>query len=706
MNKIKRIQGTDGVRGEVALDSDERVIKDDPIATFVEKTLITPQFARLYARTFIRFLREKNVFKKGKPVVVAYDPRDRERSIIDAVIKGVTGEGVDVIDAGVLPTPCCGMYTVQSDAAAGIMITASHNPADQNGIKLFLPDTGLKLFPAEEEEFTTLLYSPQIERTVKLGRIISRDNEIRDMVTTFFSEPFNSWKKEGDYNDIILVVDSANGAFSNWTGPLLASYNFRLLEEVGNNLDDLINDNCGAGLFEGHKIIDNDFHSDSGSDFRKVDLIQALFRHGRANREELVAGHLRVAGAAFDGDGDRFYGFEYDPFQDAVTVLSGDEVAFIQAAFIRESLGDDYNLVAEFVTTVESDIAVSVAAEKEGLIPVISGVGDKWLLWEAWSSLLGMYWSALESSSTNLEMLADLEEVQEVFAEAEHPEALVLNHHLKAALDTAKNEEIDLLAACLKPEMVNFTVGSEETGHSVTLGLLRRTEDDFKLIFFGNGFKSLLNLLAATENLYKKNDPQNFYQTIKSPFTPGYKSTRPVYYTDKTLLAAGSLVYQELEKALLEKTSEKLSRNYRISSKAKNSEPDMVFIEVEDKEADASGNRVVRGTIFIRNSGTEAKTSIYARCEEHLKEIFEGICNEGAILLSRKMKNPENPYCSAEREILLRINETGASGIGELMPLMQGLNPQRLILEMTLKQGILEPTGEKLQLTEFGKKLI
>ena len=705
INPVTRIQGTDGVRGEVALDSDKRVIPGDPIGTFVEKTLLTPSFARLYARTFIAFLEAKESLKKDRPVVVGYDPRDRDRVMINAVFDGITSAGMDVIDAGVIPTPCCGMYTVQAEAAAGIMITASHNPADQNGIKLFLPETGLKLFPSEEEEFTALMYQSDFNDQSKKGTVIRHEDEIRSMIFDFFHEPFNSWKKEGDFNNVLLVVDSANGAFAEWSGHLLEKFNFRLVEEVGNDLNTEINSNCGAGLYEGHKKIDAGFNSDKGTDFRKVDLVQALFRHGRANREEVASGHLRVAGAAFDGDGDRFYGFEYDPFQDAVIIMSGDEVAFIQAAFIKESLGEEYNKIAEFVTTVESDIAVSVAAEAQGLIPVISGVGDKWLLWESWASLLGMYWTALEVQSNNMEMLADLEEIQELFAEEKTPQGLILSKHLRAAVETARDEEIDLMETCLKPDMINFTVGSEETGHSVTMGLLKGVADPGTLVFFGNGFKSALNLLAATEKLHSEKDIHQFYSFIEAPFKPGFKATFPIYYTDKSLLAAGSRESNDLEKAILDSAEEKFASEYTVVSQRKNSEPDMIFIEIQDKEPDSHGNQVLRGTVFVRNSGTEAKTSVYARCEMPLKEAMLQVCMQGALLVADLMKDPANPYHQAEKKIINHIKENGPSVIADLTGYLAEVNPQRLILEMTLKQGILAASGEKLGLTEFGAQI-
>lgn len=195
-NKVIRIQGTDGVRGETALDTDERVIQGDSIGTFVKRTLITPEFARLYAKTFVHFLKEKNILKEGRHIVVGYDPRDRERDIIDAVIHGVTSEGVDVLDAGILPTPCTGMYTVYSQASGGIMITASHNPADQNGIKLFLPDTGLKLFPAEEEEFTRLLYRTDVHfESTRQGNVIYRGTISGKWSLSFFTNPSIAGKR-------------------------------------------------------------------------------------------------------------------------------------------------------------------------------------------------------------------------------------------------------------------------------------------------------------------------------------------------------------------------------------------------------------------------------------------------------------------------------------------------------------------------------
>ena len=131
----------------------------------------------------------------------------------------------------------------------------------------------------------------------------------------------------------------------------------------------------------------------------------------------------------------------------------------------------------------------------------------------------------------------------------------------------------------------------------------------------------------------------------------------------------------------------------------------MIFIEIQDRESDAQGNKILRGTVFVRNSGTEAKTSVYARCENIMKADILEVVKRGALLVAEKMKDPANPYHKAEKKIINHIKENGPSGIKDLGAYLGDVNPQRLILEMTLKQGILAASGDKLELTEFGRSI-
>ncbi len=90
------------------------------------------------------------------PVVVGRDTRVSGSMLEAAIVAGITSTGRNVITIGVIPTPGVARVTTAIDAAAGIMISASHNPIEDNGIKIFGPD-GFKLTDAEEDEIASLI---------------------------------------------------------------------------------------------------------------------------------------------------------------------------------------------------------------------------------------------------------------------------------------------------------------------------------------------------------------------------------------------------------------------------------------------------------------------------------------------------------------------------------------------------------------------
>jgi phosphoglucosamine mutase len=700
-----RVQGTDGVRGVVAQKSELK-----PVDAFIEQTVITPQFAAFYAAAYVEFLRTNDLLPDDADIVVGYDPRDPERKIIDAVMAGISSAGAKAVDVGILPTPALSLYMLESKAAGGVMITASHNPADQNGIKLFMPETALKLFPGEDMQVTELLYQiAEDGLDIEASATVCADQAeaAQRAFYQYMTEPFNSWiKKDKDLNNIMLVVDAANGALVPHLPEILDKFNFRAVEYVGADLDAEINDNCGAGLLEGQKIIKADFSSDTGADFRSMAMVQALFRHGKQSKEEMLSGNLRVCGAAFDGDADRCYMLEYDPYADRIIILGGDEVALLQAWFIRQNLGADYAGVATFAVTVESDIAVSLAAEELGFIPVATAVGDKWLLWEAHCGLLGSHWAVLETHSDDLEMLADLETVQEEFESWHEPKAIGMAQMQKAAAEAAKQDELELDNYLFSSEMLSFALGSEETGHMVTMGLLEFSNGDRQAVYMGNGLKSAINSLAATQAIMTEKSGPLFYAFLASPFEPGKKLTLPIYYTDKSRLALGSEIRETLEAELLAVASNSVGEKLTVEFRPRAEEPEMLYLAFLEKSDKGAHHEKLKAAIFVRNSGTESKSSVYLRAEQGLGEELTEVANKIAVRVSALMKDDANLYAKAERDILNHISSNGPSPFADIQHLATEVNQRRLMVEMSLKQNLISTFGDKLILTEHGEAVL
>ena len=142
MNKpgMQRLQGTDGIRRETKLASNSECKGLPPQQVFLEKGWITEQFMELYAYSHIKNLPGPKI---PKNVVVGWDPRDPSGIFIEAVIKGILKAGGNALTLGIVPTPLVPLFMLHQKADCGIMITASHNPNDQNGINLFSPYRGM-----------------------------------------------------------------------------------------------------------------------------------------------------------------------------------------------------------------------------------------------------------------------------------------------------------------------------------------------------------------------------------------------------------------------------------------------------------------------------------------------------------------------------------------------------------------------------------
>ncbi len=706
-----RLQGTDGVRGEVAAPGDERIVGLSPVEAFVRHNQITSEFVELYCYAFVEDLIDVGLARRGDEIVVGYDPRDRDRRLVRAAIEGIARADARPVNIGVMPTPGVGLYMIASGASGAVVITASHNPTDQNGIKLFLPGYGLKPFPADDERLTAKIYSLESKKVAggsELRQAVDAAAKARGVFERFFADASNSWLEESSdgFGDTLLVVDCANGALAEPARPVFQSYGFGDIVMTGIAADGSVNANCGAGMLEGQERIGPDFISNAGVDFRTVDIFQALFHHGREMREEIKSGARRVSGAAFDADGDRFYRLEYDPFSDSVLVLSGDEIAYHQAWYIRRMLGDRYNEASAFTTTVESDINAGVATEALGFIPVSTAVGDKWLLREAACHLLGTYWEVLNTNLDNFEVLSQIEERAEQFAEEGDLDAVGLIGYLAEAESIALEHNIDIGGLSQDPGLLTFSVGSEETGHSVTAGRIELPgEGRERVVYFGNGLKSALNLFAATRALSEESQGEEYYRRLHHPFEPGFKRTMQVYYTARERLRPGSEVFVELESLLKREGAKRLDGGLEAELVRREEEPGMIYLAFNDTSSPA-GDPLTRAAVFIRNSGTEEKTSVYLRCDGKYQEVLNELGEDLVVALSRLMKREDGPYARAESAVLGRIRESGDATLQQLSDLLREVDPQRLLVEMTIRQGFLRTAGDKLALTDLGRRVI
>jgi len=234
MSLPEKFFGTDGVRGRVNAGA------------------ITPEKALLLGQVIASKLNLSQVHGKNAPLhaVIGKDSRRSGDMLESAIAAGLNSVGMDVLLAGVVPTPAISLLVRETEASLGVVISASHNPPEDNGIKFFGPD-GYKLSDEQEMEIGSFMLSgeewPQssLADTSMIGRI----NKLSDAAQRYISMAVASFTKDTEnqpLKGLKISLDTANGA-SSFTSP-------RILEDLGADLathfnvpsGDNINVNCGC----------------------------------------------------------------------------------------------------------------------------------------------------------------------------------------------------------------------------------------------------------------------------------------------------------------------------------------------------------------------------------------------------------------------------------------------------------------------------
>lgn len=350
-----RYQGTDGVRGKVAAD----VADEPPLRALVERGEFTPGVAELLAAGVMV------ARGGGEPpkVVLLEDGRDAfgERRTARAVGRAFLRYGCKVLDLGVAPTPLGPVAAASLGAEIAAVVTASHNPADQNGIKFYLggrkplPETGD--YPLSAATFVAALEGMPKEKNDQPDKV-----DARAILREFFRQAVAPEDVEA-LRGARLVVDVAHGAFAPFAGEVLAG--FGLSGEVINvhQTGDNINRDSGVAYIEARERV-------KGADVDGEIALVGRVRHAAREHAE------PVFGIALDGDGDRGFVLVYDAKADEVRILDGDRLAFLMARLAREKGGGAPGV---FAGTVESDLAVFDAVERMKMETLLTPVGDKWL---------------------------------------------------------------------------------------------------------------------------------------------------------------------------------------------------------------------------------------------------------------------------------------------------------------------------------------
>ncbi|ORB85717.1 phosphoglucosamine mutase [Mycobacterium kansasii] len=312
-----RLFGTDGVRG-------------------VANRELTAELALALGAAAARHLASPG--RPGRRIaVVGRDPRASGEMLEAAVIAGLTSEGVDALRVGVLPTPAVAYLTGAYDADFGVMISASHNPMPDNGIKIFGAG-GQKLDDDTEDQIENLVASGPGLRPVGTG--IGRVVDAEDAAERYLRQV--SKASTTPLDGLTVVVDCAHGAASAVAPRAYraAGANVIAINAEPNGVN--INDACGS---------------------TDLDTLRAA-----------VIAHRADLGLAHDGDADRCLAVDANG-----ELVDGDAIMVVLALGMREA-GE---LTADtLVTTVMSNLGLHLAMRAAGITVRTTAVGDRYVLEE------------------------------------------------------------------------------------------------------------------------------------------------------------------------------------------------------------------------------------------------------------------------------------------------------------------------------------
>ncbi|MBE1515459.1 phosphoglucosamine mutase [Nesterenkonia halotolerans] len=314
---MARLFGTDGVRG-------------------VANGLLTAELALTLSQSAATVLGHQQVTPGTRPTaVVARDPRISGEFIAAAVSAGLASAGVDVYDAGVLPTPAAAFLVDDIDADFGVMISASHNPAPDNGIK-FLARGGHKLDDAAEDAIETQLgLEPPRPTGADVGRV-RRFADAEDRYLVHLLRSLDGVSLKG----MKIVLDCAHGAAAGVSPEAFTDAGAEVIV-IGADPDGLnINDGYGSTHL--------------------------------GPLQETVLAHKADLGIAHDGDADRCLAVDHTG-----EVIDGDQIMGILAIALK----DAGTLVEDtLVVTVMSNLGLKLGMEAAGVHLVETAVGDRYVL--------------------------------------------------------------------------------------------------------------------------------------------------------------------------------------------------------------------------------------------------------------------------------------------------------------------------------------
>ncbi len=313
---MRKYFGTDGIRGKANVEP------------------LTADFAIKLGRAAAGLFRNNS--DTHRKIVIGKDTRLSCYMFENALVSGICSAGIDAVMVGVLPTPAIAFLTKSLRADAGVVISASHNPYHDNGIKFFNAN-GYKLADVTEHEIEKMIdeNEPKLD-SEKIGKA----SRIETAIGRYVEFVKNTFPKNIDLRGLKIVLDCANGAAYKVAPMALRELGAELIlmnvEPNGTN----INDNCGA------------VHPE--------------------NMAKEVVNHKADLGISFDGDADRVI------FADELgNIVDGDKIIGICAINMMNESRLNHNTI---VTTVMSNIGFERSMNRNGISLIRSNVGDRYVM--------------------------------------------------------------------------------------------------------------------------------------------------------------------------------------------------------------------------------------------------------------------------------------------------------------------------------------
>jgi len=272
-------------------------------------------------------------------VIIGKDTRISGYMLESSLEAGITSMGGNSYRAGVLPTPGVAFITDSMRADAGIVISASHNPYQDNGIKIF-SRKGFKLSDEQEEAIENLILSGKLSEMVPPVREMGRTKSIEDALGRYIVFLKNSFPCRLSMEGMKIIIDAANGATYKIAPELFVG--------LGADVDVIHNDPNGINI-----------NDNCGSQYTQ-DLEKRMKKTGAA------------IGLAFDGDGDRLIAVDEKGHK-----ITGDQILIICAKALKDQGKLKNDLV---VSTVMSNLGMRIACKKYGFKHHASKVGDRYVL--------------------------------------------------------------------------------------------------------------------------------------------------------------------------------------------------------------------------------------------------------------------------------------------------------------------------------------